>query len=204
MATDQRRPPQAGNFYRSGVTAKVKWFNPEKGFGFVTPDDGSPDVFLHASAVKALGRDSLPEGATIDCDVNKGTKGPQVALIHSVDESTVPRATGRAAGPSRGGRPRPGTPGATAERRAPPAPAAPKAPARSAPPAGRPVEGTVKFFDPRKGYGFVTPERGGKDIFIGADALRRSGIEALQPSVRIRVITRDSERGLEAERVEFP
>lgn len=76
--------------------------------------------------------------------------------------------------------------------------------ARSPEPAGRPIEGTVKFFDPRKGFGFVTPERGGRDIFVGADALRRSGIEALQPNVRIRVIARSSERGIEAERVEFP
>ncbi|MFN4090430.1 MAG: cold-shock protein, partial [Alphaproteobacteria bacterium] len=115
MATEERRPPQAGNFYRSGVTAKVKWFNPEKGFGFVSPDDGSPDAFLHASAVKALGRETLPEGATVDCDISKGTKGPQVALIHAVDESTVPRPAGRPTGrsPGRpGGRPAGGVVGA--------------------------------------------------------------------------------------------
>jgi len=199
MATDERRPPPVGNFYRSGVTARVKWFDPQKGFGFVTPDDGSPDVFLHASAVKALGRDSLAEGATIACDVNKGAKGPQVALIHSVDESTVPRSGGR------GGWARTGSPAAPPGRRPAPVAGVPTTPpARTPPLAGRPVEGTVKFFDPRKGYGFMTPERGGKDVFIGADALRRSGIEGLQPSARIRVITRISDRGLEAERVEFP
>lgn len=208
VATDERRPPKPGSFYRSGVTARVKWFDAAKGFGFVTPDDGSPDVFLHASALKTLGRDALPEGATVECDIGSGAKGPQVALIHAVDETTAHRGTARRAGAGTRGRPdgrAPARPG-TRSGIPPAAVSAPRSggPERSALPPGRPVEGTVKFFDPRKGYGFMTPERGGKDIFIGADALRRSGMESLQPNVRIRVITRASERGLEADRVEFP
>ena len=50
------------------IKATVKWFDPNKGFGFVAPDDGSPDAFLPASAVTAVGYDRLPEGSTVQLD----------------------------------------------------------------------------------------------------------------------------------------
>ncbi len=87
------RPPRQGfrapEITKSNVTATVKWFNPTKGFGFVSPEDGSPDAFLHVSAVQAAGYDALDEGTTISCDLARGPKGPQVASIHSVDASTA-------------------------------------------------------------------------------------------------------------------
>jgi len=57
------RPPRSFNapaITHSGARATVKWFNPTKGFGFVTPEDGSPDAFLHISAVQSAGYDALP------------------------------------------------------------------------------------------------------------------------------------------------
>lgn len=72
-----------------GVTAKVKWFNPAKGFGFVAPMDGSPDAFLHVSVVQRAGHRTLRQGATIVCDLNEGPRGPQVLNITRVDDSTV-------------------------------------------------------------------------------------------------------------------
>ena len=57
-----RRPPQMSEPYRTGVSALVKWYNPTKGFGFVQPEDGSPDAFLHASLVAQAGHDDLAEG----------------------------------------------------------------------------------------------------------------------------------------------
>src|SRR5882724_12824139 len=74
---------------KTGVTAKVKWFNPAKGFGFVAPMDGSADAFLHVSVVQRAGLRTLRQGATIVCDLNEGPRGPQVANIARVDDSTV-------------------------------------------------------------------------------------------------------------------
>ena len=55
----------SGSAPGAAVVATVKWFNPAKGFGFLVPDDGSPDVFCHASPVRDAGYDTLPEGATL-------------------------------------------------------------------------------------------------------------------------------------------
>ena len=78
-----------GSPAKSGVTAKVKWFNPAKGFGFVAPTDGSPDAFLHVSVVQGAGLRTLRQGATIVCDLGTGPRGVQVSVIHRVDESSV-------------------------------------------------------------------------------------------------------------------
>jgi CspA family cold shock protein len=74
---------------KAAVTAKVKWFNPAKGFGFVAPIDGSPDAFLHMSVVQHAGLRTLRQGATIICDLTSGPRGPQVSSIDRVDDSTV-------------------------------------------------------------------------------------------------------------------
>lgn len=74
---------------KSGVTAKVKWFNPAKGFGFVAPNDGTSDAFLHVSVVQRAGLRTLRQGATIICDLTNGPRGPQVSIIDRVDDSTV-------------------------------------------------------------------------------------------------------------------
>lgn len=78
----------AGGPAKTGVTAKVKWFNPAKGFGFVAPTDGSPDAFLHVSVVQRAGATVLQQGATIICDLTEGPRGPQVANISRIDQST--------------------------------------------------------------------------------------------------------------------
>ena len=60
---------------------KVKWFNADKGFGFITPDAGGPDVFAHFSAITGRGYRSLTEGQDVGYEVKDGPKGPQAADI---------------------------------------------------------------------------------------------------------------------------
>ena len=58
------------------TTGTVKWFNDTKGFGFITPEDGSKDLFVHHSAIQGSGFKSLAEGERVECDVVQGQKGP--------------------------------------------------------------------------------------------------------------------------------
>ena len=60
------------------------------------------------------------------------------------------------------------------------------------------LDGAVKWFEPGKGYGFISPDGGGKDVFIHITALRRSGLQGLDPGVRVRVEVVDGKKGLEA------
>lgn len=155
------------------VEAKVKWFNAAKGFGFVTMSDGSPDAFLPMAILRRAGYEDVREGASISCEVGAGAKGPLVVTVLHVDDATAVPAGG----------------GGTVSR---------------PPPGSRPattLEGAVKWFEPGKGYGFIAPDGGGKDIFIHVTALRRSGLEALEPGQRVRVDVVEGRKGLEADRV---
>ncbi len=63
------------------ATGTVKWFNAQKGFGFITPDEGGADVFAHYSAITSTGYKSLDEGQKVEYDVAPGPKGPQAENI---------------------------------------------------------------------------------------------------------------------------
>jgi len=63
------------------ATGNVKWFNESKGFGFITPDDGSKDVFVHFSAIASEGFRTLAEGQQVTFDVEDGPKGPQASNV---------------------------------------------------------------------------------------------------------------------------
>lgn len=63
------------------VKATCKWFNAAKGYGFLSPEDGSPDVFVHFSAIKAEGYRQLDEGARVECAIVNGPKGLQAADV---------------------------------------------------------------------------------------------------------------------------
>ena len=63
------------------ATGTVKWFNDEKGFGFITPDDSGKDLFVHHSAIQANGYKSLAEGARVSSDAEQGPTGPAAANV---------------------------------------------------------------------------------------------------------------------------
>jgi CspA family cold shock protein len=165
-----------GGTYSSGAGAikgTVKWFNPGKGFGFITLEDGQ-DAFCHASALVNLQSPNLPQGATVMCDVQPGQRGLQVVDVREVDLSTAETQ------PMRGPRP-------PRERR----------------PSGPMGDGKVKFFNEQKGFGFVVPDNGTADVYIHASALRRSGIQSLMPEQRIRFSTRQGMKGIEVDHIEL-
>jgi cold shock protein len=66
------------------ATGTVKWFSDEKGYGFITPDDGSKDVFVHFSSIVGEGFRSLAEGAKVEYEVTEGAKGPQASDVKLV------------------------------------------------------------------------------------------------------------------------
>ncbi|WLD65851.1 MULTISPECIES: transcription antiterminator/RNA stability regulator CspE [Pseudomonas] len=66
------------------ATGIVKWFNGEKGFGFITPDDGSPDLFVHFSAIQTDGYRSLEENQKVEFEVTQGPRGPQAANVRAL------------------------------------------------------------------------------------------------------------------------
>jgi len=77
------------------VRGVVKWFSPDKGFGFVELSDGSGDAFLHGSVLAQLGINTVQPGETVEVRVGPGHKGPHVTEIISVDSSTAVPATPR-------------------------------------------------------------------------------------------------------------
>jgi CspA family cold shock protein len=170
----------------------VTWFSASKGFGFIKPGDGSDDVFVHVSVVQRAGMEGLRDGATVTCEVAPGKKGRQVTRILEVDDST---ATGDLGGGGAGD-------GFRSAPRAPRSFGGSSFGGADAGPAGDPGEGVVKWFNATKGFGFITPDAGGKDVFLHASVVRRAGLVEVQPSQRVRYTAVEREKGPEARTLE--
>lgn len=187
--------------------ATVKWFNGEKGFGFVELEGGGGDAFLHISVLSRAGYQTVSPGATMRVSVSPGQKGPQIADVVSVDESTATPGAGGGGGGGAGGYggnnggPAGGgyggaSSGAGFDR--------PRSAARQPVDMSTAVEmrGTVKWFNAEKGFGFVMPEGGGKDVFVHISALNRGGMSSLEPNQNVKMSVADGRRGPEAVSVE--
>jgi CspA family cold shock protein len=161
------RPPAAPAGPETSAT--VKWFNPDKGFGFVQMTDGTGDVFLHASVLARLGLTSINPGATLRVRVSEGQRGRQVAEVVSVDQSTAQPNSGFA----------------------------PK-PRRTDPSTAVPATGVVKWYNATKGFGFVSANDGGKDIFVHASVLERSGVGSLAEGQAVSMQVVQGAKGPEA------
>ena len=66
------------------ATGTVKWFNDDKGYGFITPDDGAKDLFVHQSNIDAVGFRSLAEGAKVEFEARAGAKGPEATSVKPI------------------------------------------------------------------------------------------------------------------------
>jgi CspA family cold shock protein len=154
------------------IQATVKWYNPDKGFGFVEVADGAGDAFLHVRVVERSGNSVVAAGATLEVRAGPGPKGQQVTEVVSVDNSTASQEEPRRARPER-----------------------PAYPAVDRPT----IEdfGTVKWFNNVKGFGFIVSDRGG-NIFVHASALERSGIMGLAEGQRVAVDVAEGQKGPEA------
>jgi len=157
------------------VEAVVKWFNGQKGFGFVELSDGTGDAFLHVAVLQAAGRQSVLPGSKMRVATAQGPKGRQVARVIEVDESTASEPPRR---PPRGD---------AGFGRAP----------RDASSAVE-MTGTVKWFNTDKGFGFIAPEGGGKDVFVHISVLSRSGIGGLAEGQQVSMRVVETPKGREA------
>lgn len=200
--------------------ATVKWFNKEKGFGFVELGDGSGDAFLHIRSVEAAGHADLLPGTRLTIRTAQGQKGPQVTEITTVDTSTAETAAprrearpprpggfggggggyggggsgggygggGGGYGGAGGGGSSYGGGGGSGPSRAPSGPATE-------------MSGTVKWYDPAKGFGFVSVNDGGKDVFVHRSALARAGLESLAEGQQVTVGVVEGQKGREAQSI---
>lgn len=173
-------PRQAPSASGPEVEAVVKWFNSEKGFGFVEVSDGSGDAFLHVSVLSGAGAQSVNPGAKLRVRLGQGAKGPQVMEVTDIREGEAPAA---------------------APRRSSPRPQMGGDSYGSAAMGGQEVRGTVKWYNAQKGFGFVAPESGGKDVFVHATALERGGIPSLSEGQSVRMNVVQGKKGPEASSV---
>jgi len=142
----------------------VKWFNSQKGFGFITPDLGGDDLFVHQTAIHADGFRTLNEGEVVVYNVvDEGGKLKAIDVMAPGGQPVKGDGGGRGGGGGGGG-------GRSAAPR--------KWVDGVAPSDGKQI-GTVKWFNSEKGFGFVAPLSGGDDLFVHQSAINAPGFRSL-------------------------
>jgi len=166
------------------LSGKIKWFNRSKGFGFIVPEDGTSDIFLPLAVLERSGFSEAPDGASVTFEWIQGPKGRAATQVLQLDASTAQPRPPREGG---GGRYRQRDDGYGNEG---------SGPAES-------LDGVVKWYDPARGFGFILPNDGGKDIFVHVTALRRSGLDGLEPGQPVRMMVSQARRGREASSIQL-
>ncbi|HEX3438910.1 MAG TPA: cold-shock protein [Pseudolabrys sp.] len=154
----------------SGV---IKWFDVSKGFGFIVPDNGMPDILLHVTCLRRDGFQAAYEGARIVCEVQQRARGLQAFRIISMDESTAVH---------------------------PAEMPAPRTHVSVTATSGL-ERAQVKWFNRLRGFGFLTCGEGTPDIFVHMETLRRFGIAELRPGQTVLVRFGPGPKGLMAAEV---
>jgi cold shock protein len=155
---------QAPNVIR--IDGLVKWFDVGRGYGFVIPDNGMPDILLHLSCLKRDGFEAPLEGTRVACEVVARQKGYQCLRVLSVDQSTAIHPVERRARTHNEVQPSTGW-----------------------------VRAKVKWFNRARGFGFASEGDGQGDIFVHMEVLRKTAITELIPDEWIYVRYGDSNKG---------
>lgn len=151
----------------------IKWFDVAKGFGFIIPDNGLPDVLLHVTCLRRDGHQTAYEGARVVCEVLQRPKGLQAFRILSMDESTAIH----------------------------PAQMLPPRTHVSVTATSALERAQVKWFNRLRGFGFLTRGEGTPDIFVHMETLRRYGFTELRPGQTVLVRFGPGPKGLMAAEV---
>jgi CspA family cold shock protein len=154
----------------------VKWFNPAKGFGFIQPEDGGQDVFVHIAAVERSGLAGLNEGDQVNYELEEDRRSGKTSAGQL-------RVTGHGAVPAGGG-----AGGARAGARPPRSFDGPRGGGGGGGFSGGTGEsgtGVVKWFNTTKGFGFIQPDNGGGDVFVHISAVERAGLRGLNEGQQV-------------------
>ncbi|MBK5958361.1 cold-shock protein [Rhodoplanes elegans] len=155
------------------ISGVIKWFDVAKGYGFIVPDNGMPDVLLHVTCLRRDGFQTAYEGARVVCEALARPKGFQAFRIVSMDEST-----------------------AVHPAQMPP----PRTHVTVTPTSGL-ERAVVKWFNRLRGFGFLTRGEGTADIFVHMETLRRYGLTELRPGQTVLVRFGPGPKGLMAAEV---
>ena len=155
------------------ISGAIKWFDASKGYGFIVPDNGSPDVLLHVTVLRRDGYQTAYEGARVVCECVQRAKGYQAFRVVSMDESTAIH----------------------------PAQMLPPRTHVTVTATSGLERAQVKWFNRLRGFGFLTCGEGTPDIFVHMETLRRYGITELRPGQMVLVRFGPGPKGLMAAEV---
>lgn len=156
------------------ISGVIKWFDASKGYGFIVPDNGWPDVLLHVTVLRRDGYQTAYEGARLVCECVQRQKGFQAFRIVSMDESTAIH----------------------------PAQMLPARTHVSVTPTSGLERAQVKWFNRLRGFGFLTCGEGTPDIFVHMETLRRYGMTELRPGQYVLVRYGPGSKGMMAAEIQ--